>query len=478
MVFIFFVLFITAIILWISNRKDEATKWAVFFMLCGSSGSLGVTIEQSILPALQQYQIGHAVLYAVLYRIQIYSSFFNQICFPYAVLMYAIVESGWVKGRIKSIFGYALTVPVWIMILATPTIEHKIRIDYKLILIWVVPYLLLTCILLVSAYWKETNRIRKKHRLRTVVMIVPTVAAILAFNYIAKAMQLGIPIYRYLAVFVGFSFVMFFLFAFVHEALGVRLRFERQRLDTAMRAMTSGASFVNHAIKNQMSKIRMLAERTQTLAAAHNQQEIQQYVSAIQDAAKHLLDMSTRLHSQLRDLELKEVVYDVESLIERCLTLMTPLLKKQNIRVVWEEGQPFYLQCDCILLQEVLMNICINAIEAMPDGGELSFSVCQTKKWLVIEIKDNGLGIRKENRSRLMEPFFSTKLHKGNMGLGLSFCYNVMQKHDGMIEIASEESVGTTVSLYFPSKRIIKPAQRSITSEKKSTLVENVSNLQ
>lgn len=460
MVFIFLVLFVTAIILWISNRKDEATRWAIFFMLCGSGGSLGVTIEQSIVPALLQYNIGHTVLYAILYRIQIYSSFFNQICFPYAVLMYAIIESGWMKGTVKRILTYVLTVPIWIMMLTTPMIENKIRIDYKLILIWVVPYLLLTCFLLIGAYWKEMNRVRKKHRMRTIIMIVPTVIAILAFNYVAKAMQLGIPLYRYLAIFVGFSFVMFFIFAFAHEALGVRLRFERQRLDTAMRSMTSGASFVNHAIKNEMSKVKMLADRTQTLAAAQDQQEIQQYVGSIQDAAEHLLAMSTRLHSQLRDFELKEDIHAVESLIESCLIMIAPLLNKQNIQVVREKCQPLYLRCDRILLLEVFMNICTNAIEAMHKGGELSFSACKTKRWLVIEIKDNGTGIAKEHQSRLMEPFFSTKLNNGNMGLGLSFCYNVMHKHDGLIEMNSAESVGTTVSLYFPSKRTLETVDR------------------
>lgn len=209
MVFIFLVLFVTAIILWVANRKDEATRWAVFFLLCGSSGSLGVTIEQSILPSLQQYNIDHIVLNEVLYRIQIYSSFFNQLFFPYAVLMYAIAESGLVRRNTKRILSYALLFPVFVMLMTTPVINDKIRINYKLILIWVIPYLLLTCFVLFFAYWREKNRVTKKHRLRTAIMIVPTVAAILALNYIAKALQLGIPIYRYLALFVGFSFVMF-----------------------------------------------------------------------------------------------------------------------------------------------------------------------------------------------------------------------------------------------------------------------------
>lgn len=472
MVFIFLVLFVTAIILWVANRKDEATRWAVFFLLCGSSGSLGVTIEQSILPSLHQYKIDHIVLNEVLYRIQIYSSYFNQLFFPYAVLMYAIVESGLIRRNVKRILAYTLLGPVLIMMVTTPVINEKIRINYKLILIWVVPYLLITCFLLVFAYWKERNRARRKHRLRTVIMIVPTVAAILALNYIAKALQLGIPIYRYLAFFVGFSFVMFLTFAFAREALGVRLRFERQRLDTAMRAMTSGASFVNHTIKNEMGKIKVLANRAHSLAAVHDQKDIQRYVGSIQEAAEHLLAMSSRLHSQLQDFKLKESIHAIESLVEDSLLLVSPLLNKKAIQLIRERYPPFDLLCDSVLIREAFMNICTNAVEAMSEGGTLYITVYRTKRWVTVEFKDNGSGIPKEIRGRLIEPFFSTKRKNTNMGLGLSFCFNVMQKHDGMLEIDSEESVGTTVALHFPNKRITESVQRIEKIEKPEMLAQ------
>lgn len=74
MAFIFLILLLTAAILLYSNPKDESTRWAVFFMLCGSGGSLGVTIQDSILPALHAFKMSNATLDSILYTIQIYSS--------------------------------------------------------------------------------------------------------------------------------------------------------------------------------------------------------------------------------------------------------------------------------------------------------------------------------------------------------------------------------------------------------------------
>jgi signal transduction histidine kinase len=101
----------------------------------------------------------------------------------------------------------------------------------------------------------------------------------------------------------------------------------------------------------------------------------------------------------------------------------------------------------------------INAIQAMPDAGVLSFSVDliykeQLKKsgdWIRISISDTGKGISQKDLHRVFDPFFTTKGSKGT-GLGLSICQRIMEDHRGKIEIESGKEAGTICSLYFPIK--------------------------
>jgi signal transduction histidine kinase len=108
-------------------------------------------------------------------------------------------------------------------------------------------------------------------------------------------------------------------------------------------------------------------------------------------------------------------------------------------------------------LREVFNNLFRNAIEAMKPGGELTIAMSRLNKQVVFAIKDNGSGIDKEDLPHVMEPFFSTKDRKNNFGLGLPYCYNVMQRHAGTLEIFSKKGEGTTVFLNFAKSKKVGP---------------------
>jgi signal transduction histidine kinase len=106
-----------------------------------------------------------------------------------------------------------------------------------------------------------------------------------------------------------------------------------------------------------------------------------------------------------------------------------------------------------VLIREVLKNLFTNAMEATEERGRLYLSLYETQKHVIVEIMDNGVGISPEDLPHVMEPFYTTKKESGNFGLGLSFCYNVMQKHEGFIEVESVLNEGTTVTLFFPKQK-------------------------
>jgi two-component system NtrC family sensor kinase len=76
-------------------------------------------------------------------------------------------------------------------------------------------------------------------------------------------------------------------------------------------------------------------------------------------------------------------------------------------------------------------------------------------KGALIDFSDNGKGITKDNANKIFDPFFSTKYREENFGLGLSYCYLVMQKHDGSIELVRNKEIGTTFNLFLPVSRIV-----------------------
>ncbi|HME55312.1 MAG TPA: ATP-binding protein [Candidatus Lokiarchaeia archaeon] len=123
--------------------------------------------------------------------------------------------------------------------------------------------------------------------------------------------------------------------------------------------------------------------------------------------------------------------------------------KPENITIDlnFEPGMP-NIKVDQRKMQQVFQNLITNAYQAMPDGGTLSIQVKNNAGVIEIGFKDTGIGIPPENLSRLFEPLFSTKI-KG-IGLGLSIAKEIVEQHEGTIEVESEVGVGSTVLVKFP----------------------------
>ena len=95
-------------------------------------------------------------------------------------------------------------------------------------------------------------------------------------------------------------------------------------------------------------------------------------------------------------------------------------------------------------------------------NGEIRIETTIIKSYILISVNDNGTGISKENLSFVFDPFFTTKRKTMNFGLGLTYCYNVMQLHKGTLEIESREGKGTTVMLKFPKYKVPKSIRKEI----------------
>ena len=101
-------------------------------------------------------------------------------------------------------------------------------------------------------------------------------------------------------------------------------------------------------------------------------------------------------------------------------------------------------------LRQVFLNMVANARDAMPDGGTLTVKTMNRGDNIHIEIKDTGIGIRRENINKIFDAFFTTKESVKDVGLGLSVCYGFIQEHGGDIRVSSQLGTGTTFTIILP----------------------------
>lgn len=142
---------------------------------------------------------------------------------------------------------------------------------------------------------------------------------------------------------------------------------------------------------------------------------------------------------------------DLKQSIEEILSLIDYKLKNMNIRLVLDLAPvpPIYAQGE--RLQQVFINIILNALDAMPGGGELRIALALENGDEVVRISDTGTGIKPEIRSRIFDPFFTTKGVGKGTGLGLSISYAIVKEHNGRIEVQSELGRGSTFTITLPA---------------------------
>jgi two-component system sporulation sensor kinase B len=453
MVLILFTIWALGFLVLFTDPKSTSTRWASATAFVGGGGFLAAVIDETLLPLGQDYFASHPAQAFALTLASKVSSFLCQVGLPYAFLLFAVHSGDWIPARTKRWIQYIALVPPLIMLAITP-IYPVLQFNYWIMVAWVIPYFVSASLILLQLYRKENDPLAKKSRLYTNILVIVPLLFIFILLYVMRT-QNDYDAWRYNSWIVGIQFLLILFISLKHGFLGVKLRVEKRRLDSTLRAMTSGAQIVNHTIKNEAGKISLYAHRIESYAAKTNQPNLQADATVLIQSAQHMLDMVNRIQGQLQDVVLREETIKPSSVIQQVLHDVQPYADKHQVKVVTELDDSVLLRCDPVQLREVLINLCMNSFEAMKTGGILKVQQFVSKKHLVIAVSDTGSGIARENLPYVLDPFFSTKKSGQNFGLGLSYCYNVIQKHQGLLEITSVKDEGTTVFLYFPRKRVI-----------------------
>ena len=188
--------------------------------------------------------------------------------------------------------------------------------------------------------------------------------------------------------------------------------------------------------------------------------ELLKRILIIQDTVERAADLTRQLlmFSRNQDVHLKPV--QINHLLDRIARMLKRTLGKHiDIQTSLDENLPL-IQADETRLTQVIVNLAVNARDAMPDGGVLkiitefgSFKPSQMGgkrgKYVRIVVEDTGTGIKKEHVDKIFDPFFTTKSVGKGTGLGLSVVYGIIQSHNGFIDVETEENKGTRFILYF-----------------------------
>ncbi len=167
-------------------------------------------------------------------------------------------------------------------------------------------------------------------------------------------------------------------------------------------------------------------------------------------------------YSRPRSAEMSMI--DVQSVIERALKLVETHLYKQKIEAVNETraGLP-KIYADSQQLAQVLVNLHLNAIDAMPNGGTLRVAARaadKEKSMLIISVADTGVGIEDAEMGKIFQPFYTAKKRRG-LGLGLPICERIVKNHGGEIKVASRPGQGTTFEIHLPVMRRSRDERRT-----------------
>jgi signal transduction histidine kinase len=254
-----------------------------------------------------------------------------------------------------------------------------------------------------------------------------------------------------------------------------------------LRALGQMASGIAHDINNALSPIAAYSELLLT-ALPDLSETSRRYLKNIQKSAEDIAKIVEHMREFYRRRSTAEqlVPVNINQVIEDVIDLTRPrwrdLSQRQGVSIHIQrelELQLPLLLSDPGELREALINLVFNAVDALPHGGTITFvtrsfdeptadPACPSRRQLLVEVRDNGIGMDEKTRQRCLEPFFTTKAER-SAGLGLAMVYGMMQRHDGTIEVESAPGRGTTVRLVFPIREKTSPTvQRPAAQAKQS----------
>jgi two-component system, NtrC family, sensor histidine kinase HydH len=232
-----------------------------------------------------------------------------------------------------------------------------------------------------------------------------------------------------------------------HQEL--RENFESMKRAERLHALGQLSAGLAHEIRNPLASIEGAAAIVQR--ASQSEERRHELLEIIQKESRRLnrlltsfLDFAKPRRPDLKVVEIEELFNSVMALAQHAGNKQRLELRKNT-----PPGLP-RLECDPEQLKQVLLNLIMNAIQAMPQGGTIVLAARQNGNTVTLDVQDQGCGISEDNRERVFDPFFTTK--ESGSGLGLSVADQIIRQHGGTLTVARSSPEGATIRISLPVK--------------------------
>ncbi len=217
------------------------------------------------------------------------------------------------------------------------------------------------------------------------------------------------------------------------------------------------AAGVVHEINNPLATISACSESLEArvaegvFGASEDVDDLQEYLGLIRSEAFRCKSITNGLLDFSRGRTGNRFLTDISEVVKSSARLLIHQKRGEDIEIKLEfETDMPTVEADAGQIQQAVIALATNAIDAMPNGGTLTFRAFAKRHRVVIEVQDTGIGIPPEEVSKIFEPFYTTKEIGKGTGLGLSVCYGIITEHGGKVSVRSNLNSGTTFSIFLP----------------------------
>lgn len=418
-----------------TNLRPSAARWFGFLICAGCINILGVVLTDLVhedhLPGLRAISMGRALI-------------------PFATLGFSLVFP-YRRRLVRSPVAFLLlALPSMITIILTDPLFAPRHIQYQpqfiFLIVWMGGYFLWAYVNLFISFRRTRLRMTRRQHVLLSLASVPATAMHYTTSILLPAVGVD-EVWRYNWVPIiafGLATMALVRYGFISR----RASMTRSLLDQSIDVAGLSSQIVAHAVKNSLQLIRSLAETAAGCEANERKVRLTRIVTLCGELAERMnrLGLLTRAR-----IDLAQERFRVTEPLEGALERAAPLL--EQVQIVREGVSPVpEVQSDRTHLEEVFLNLIANAVEAMPNGGQLRIEVKVENDWVLVGFHDQGVGIAPEQLGRVFEPFQTTKVPATNWGIGLSFCHLVVDQSGGHLFAESLPGKGSSFFVVLPQQ--------------------------
>jgi len=211
---------------------------------------------------------------------------------------------------------------------------------------------------------------------------------------------------------------------------------------------------ISHEIGNPLASISSLVQELRALdiETPDGKEFTGESLKTINNHVERIAKIVRSLGDFARISSTEKMACSVQDILERTISLVKYDKRFKKVQLTTKIGEMPQILVNPDQIQQVFLNLMLNSLDAMPDGGRLTITMQQEGPFLTIVFTDTGTGIEEHAMDKIFDPFFTTKpLGKGT-GLGLSICYGIIREHKGTIDFSSKKGDGTSFAIRLPLK--------------------------